>query len=106
MPSNQELHPFIRPPDGHVPASPIRDDNAIGDHEDLDREPDGIPHSTVGLTYLFSVMLAALVAIMFVAGGTVVRVAAVMIPVLAIPVLVGSLNKQARRERNRLHPSR
>ena len=106
MPTNQELHPFIRPPDGHVPASPIRDDNAIGDHEDLDREPDGIPHSTVGMTYLFSVMLAALVAIMFVAGGTFVRVMAVTIPILAIPVLVMSLNKHARRERDHLHPSR
>jgi hypothetical protein len=106
MPTNKELHPFIRPPDGHVPASPIRDDNAIGDHEDLDREPDGIPHTTVGMTYLFSVMLAALVAIMFVAGGTVVRIAAVMIPILAIPVLVASLNRHASRTRDHLHPSR
>jgi len=89
-----------------VPAPPVRDDAAIGEHEDLDREPDGVPHSVVGMTALFSVMLAMLVGVMFVAGGTVVRVAAILIALLAIPVLVGSLHRRADRDRDHSHPSR
>src|SRR5690242_19758296 len=101
------LHPIIRPPEEfeHV-NSPVRDDEALGPTEDLDREPDGMPHQVIGLTALFSVMLAMLIAFMVLFGGTVSRVAAIILAVLAIPVLVSTLRGKAARERSTLHPSR
>ncbi|HEY0480198.1 MAG TPA: hypothetical protein VGD37_21905 [Kofleriaceae bacterium] len=100
-------HPLIQPPDvGHEPYSPVRDDAKLGPTEDIDREPDGVPHSVVGLTALFSVMLAMLVAFMFLSGHIVGRIAAVVLVLVAIPTLVGSLRKKAARERDRVHPSR
>ena len=95
-----------QPDVGHEPHNPVRDDSKLAPDEDLDREPDGVPHRVVGLTALFSVMLAALLAFMFIGGGTTSRVAAVVIALLAIPVMVGSLSKKANRDRDHLHPSR
>lgn len=89
-----------------APHNPLRDDSALAPTEDLDREPDGVPHNVVGLTALFSVMLAMLVAFMFVVGSTVGKVAAVAIAVIAIPTIVGALRKKAERERDHVHPSR
>lgn len=100
--SSQESSPVERD-DVH---SPVRDDEALGPTEDLDRELDGVPHQVVGLTALFSAILAMLVAFMFLAGGTVSKVAAVLIAVMAIPVIVSSLGRRARRDRDQLHPSR
>lgn len=101
------LHPIIRPPEQYeIVQSPVRDDEALGPTEDLDREPDGMPHHVIGLTALFSVMLALLVAFMMLAGGTTSRIAAVVIALMAIPVLVSSLRKKADRARDHLHPSR
>ncbi len=98
---------MLAPPDvGHEPHNPVRDDSKLAPDEDLDREPDGVPHRVVGLTALFSVMLAALLAFMFIVGGTTSRIAAAVIAVIAIPVIVGSLNKKADRDRDHLHPSR
>lgn len=100
-------HPIIRPPEHYEHVnSPVRDDEALGPTEDLDREPDGVPHHVIGLTALFSVMLAMLVAFMILTGGTVSRIAAVVLALLAIPVLVSSLRGKADRDRDRLHPSR
>ena len=100
-------HPIVRPPEAyeHVNA-PVRDDEALGPTEDLDREPDGVPHHVIGLTALFSVMLAMLVAFMVLLGGTISRIAAVVLAILAIPVLVSTLRNKAARERDQLHPSR
>jgi hypothetical protein len=99
--------PLLRPVDvGHEPHNPVRDDASTGPTEDLDRYPDGVPHDVVGLTALFSVMLAMLVGVMIIAGGTTTKIAAVLIAIFAIPVLVGSLRKKAERERNHAHPSR
>jgi hypothetical protein len=108
MATNQhQLHPIIRPPESHeIVQSPVRDDDALGPTEDLDREPDGVPHAVIGLTALFSVMLAMLIAFMVLAGGTVSRVAAVLLALLAIPVLVSTLRSKASRDRDTLHPSR
>ena len=108
MATNQhQLHPIIRPPEQHeIVHSPVRDEEALGPTEDLDREPDGVPHAVIGLTALFSVMLAMLIAFMVLAGGTVSRVAAVLLALLAIPVLVSTLRSKAHRERDSLHPSR
>ncbi len=101
------LHPIIEPPDvGHEPYNPVRDDHRLAPTEDLDREPDGVPHAVVGLTALFSVMLALLVAFMFLSGSTTARIAAVLLVVIAIPTIVGSLRKKAERDRDHIHPSR
>ena len=100
------LHPIIRPPDvGHEPHNPVRDDSKTSAHEDLDREPDGVPHKVVGMTALFSVVLALLCAFMFLAGGA-TRIAAIVLLLIAVPVLVSSLRNKAERERDHLHPSR
>ena len=97
---------MVNPDVGHEPHNPVRDDSKLAPGEDLDRDPDGVPHSVVGLTAGFSVMLAALVAFMFIAGGTVSRVAAVLLILVAVPVMIGGLNKKANRERDHLHPPR
>jgi Flp pilus assembly protein TadB len=99
--------PIIKPPDvGHEPHNPVRDDRKLAPTEDLDREPDGVPHRVVGLTAFFSVMLAMLVGFMALFGGTVGRVLAAILCLLAIPVLVRTLNRKADRERDHVHPSR
>ena len=91
---------------GHEPHNPVRDDSKLSPTEDLDREPDGVPHSVVGLTALFSVMLAFLVAFMFLAGNTITRGAAIVLLIIAVPVLVGTLRGKADRDRDHTHPSR
>jgi hypothetical protein len=97
----------LQPPDvGHEPHNPVRDDRKLAPTEDLDRMPDGVPHKVVGLTALFSVMLALLLAFMFLSGSTVARVSAVLLAALAIPVLVTTLGRKAARERDHVHPSR
>jgi|SRR4051794_30027664 len=106
-PNQQTLHPIIRPPEEYErPQNPVRVDEALGATEDLDREPDGVPHHVIGLTAGFSVMLAVLVGLMFIAGNTVSRVMAVVLVLLAIPTLVSVLRKRADRDRDHLHPSR
>lgn len=101
------LHPIIRPPDvGHEPHNPVRDPSKLAPSEDIDREPDGVPHSVVGLTALFSVMLAMLVAVMFLSGRLVGQIAAIALAAIAIPTLVASLRRKADGERDRVHPSR
>jgi hypothetical protein len=108
MPTYQhQQHPMIRPPEHYEHVnSPVRDDDALGPTEDLDREPDGVPHHVIGLTALFSVMLAMLIAFMVLAGGTVSRIAAIVLAILAIPVIVSTLRKKADLARDHLHPSR
>src|SRR3954466_2127502 len=101
------MHPIIQPPDvGHEPHNPVRDPGKVAPTEDLDREPDGVPHSVVGLTALFSVMLAMLVAAMFLSGHLVGQIAAVALVAIAIPALVTGLRHKADRDRDRAHPSR
>lgn len=96
---------YTPPVEWEIPQSPVRDDDALGPTEDLDREPDGVPHAVVGLTALFSVLLAMLVAFMFLSGRAVGQVAAVVLVLLAVPVLVSTLRKKADRERDFHHPS-
>jgi hypothetical protein len=91
---------------GPEPHNPVRDDSKLAPTEDLDRQPDGVPHEVVGMTAAFSAMLALLVGMMFMFGGSTTKVAAVVIAVVAIPVIVGGLRKKAERERDRVHPSR
>ncbi len=94
------FRPASRPTDLHAP---VRDDDALGASEDLDRDLDGVPHAVVGLTALFSVMLAMLVTVIFITGN---HVAAIILALLAIPVIVTRLRRKANRERDHIHPSR
>ena len=99
--------PLLHQPDvGHEPHNPVRDDRKLAPTEDLDRQPDGVPHRVVGLTALFSVLLAMLIAVMFLSGSNAGRVAAVLLAVVAVPMLVVILRDKAERERDHVHPSR
>lgn len=89
-----------------VPNAPVRDDESLAADEDLDREPDGVPHDVVGYTALFSVFLAMLCAFMLLTGKAVVQAAAVAILIVAIPLLVSQLGKKSDRDRDHVHPSR
>jgi len=81
-------------------------DDVLSPHEDVEREPDGIPHEVVGLTAFFSVILAMLLGTIFVTGSTTGRISAVFIAVIAIPKIVGSLSRRAERDRDPIHPAR
>jgi hypothetical protein len=85
--------------------APIRDEDTLGPNEDLDREPDGVPHDVVGLSALFSVLFAAVVLGMWLSGST-GRVAAVAMCMIGVPMLVTSLRRRSERERDHVHPSR
>ena len=84
---------------------PVRDENSLGANEDLDREPDGVPHDVVGLSALFSVLFAAVVLGMWLSGAT-GRIAAVAMCMVGVPMLVSNLRQRAERTRDQTHPSR
>lgn len=86
--------------------APIRDERHLGPTEDLDREPDGVPHDVVGLSALFSFLLAALVLGMWLTGSTMGRVSAIALLVFGVPMLVSGLRERSERERSRNPPSR
>jgi hypothetical protein len=90
----------------HHNITPIRDDRNLGPTEDLDRAPDGVPHDVVGLSALFSFLLAALVLGMWLTGSTTGRVSAIALLVFGVPMLVSGLRERAERERDHVHPSR
>ena len=46
------------------PHAPIRDDSALAPTEDLDREPDGVPHAVIALLVLGSLVVAALLLVL------------------------------------------
>jgi Flp pilus assembly protein TadB len=94
------------PPEQATVHAPIRDDAQLGPTEDLDREPDGVPHAVVGLTAFFAIILAILLLVLFVAGATVGHIAAAILLVLAVPVVVTNLKHKADRDRDHVHPSR
>ncbi len=88
------------------PHSPIRDDSQLGPSEDLDRQPDGVPHVVVAQTAAFTVVFAVLVLALFFLSSVVAKVGAVLLLAIAAPVLVKKLNKKSKRERDHVHPSR
>ena len=102
----------IDPPPAHGPEplapvfSPVRDKSRLGATEDLDREPDGVPHSIVGATAGFAVMLAILVASVWFVSSWPMRVAVLILVFLATPVIITSLTHKSDRERDHVHPSR
>lgn len=73
--------------------------------EDLQREPDGIPHAVIGFTALYCVLLATL---LFVILGSAAsgRIGAVILGLLALPAITISLQHVAARNRDHAHPSR
>jgi hypothetical protein len=102
----------IDPPPAHGPEpivpiqSPVRDESRLGPTEDLDREPDGVPHAVVGATAGFAVVLALLVAAVWIVGSWTMRVGMAIIVCAAVPVITTSLKHKADRDRDHLHPSR
>lgn len=80
-----------------------RDDRSAGPVEEVDRDPDGVPHDVVGLSALFSFLLAALVLGMWLTGSTTGRVSAIALLVFGVPMLVSGLRERAERERDRRH---
>ena len=85
-------------------TAPARDER-LGPTEDLERQPDGVPHDVVGLAALFSVLFAAVVLGMWLTGPT-GRVAAVAMCLIGIPMLVSNLRERSEREPDHNHPSR
>jgi len=81
----------------HDPDEPVE--------AEVGREPDGVPHAVVGLTALYSLVLAVVVVAML--GGDSPRnhIAAVAFAALAVPVLVSKIGSKARRERDHIHAS-
>jgi len=86
--------------------SPVRDDTRLSESEDLDREPDGVPHAVVGLTAFFSVMFALLVLCVFFISSTVGKLGAILLLCFAVPLMVSKLKTKSDRDRDHLHPSR
>jgi hypothetical protein len=78
-----------------------RDDGGVGPNEEVSRDPDGVPHDVVGLSALFSFLLAALVLGMWLTGSTTGRVSAIALLVFGVPMLVSGLRERADRERDR-----
>lgn len=96
---------FPRMAAAHQHIAPIRDNRRLGPTEDLDREPDGVPHDVVGLAALFSVLFAAVVLGMWLSGST-GRIAAVGMCLIGVPMLVTNLRTRSEREREQYRPSR
>lgn len=84
------------------PMSPVRDDNALGPREDLDRTPGGFPHAAMAMTGGFAIAIAGL--LLFALIGR--SLAAVVLCVLLIPVAIFLLKRESSRERGSIHPSR
>ena len=89
------------------PNSPVRDDAALGPTEDLDREPDGVPHVVVALALLGSGMLAGIV-LLLLSGQAPRHPGALLALIFAVPgtfALAVALGR-AWRKAGAPHPSR
>ena len=73
--------------------------------EDLQRQPDGIPHVVIGLTALFCVLFAMLLVAILLTGTSISKVAAVVLALVALPVAAIGLQRKAARQRDHDHPS-
>jgi hypothetical protein len=102
----------IAPPPAHGPDpivpvhSPVRDESRLGATEDIDREPDGVPHAVVGATAGFAVVLSILLASVWFISSWTMRVGVLIIVFTAMPVIITSLKHKADRDRDHAHPSR
>ena len=86
--------------------SPVRDDSALGNGEDLDRQPDGVPHIVIAATVMATGAFAAILLMLL--AGHVPRhpgaTIAVVIASLAIGIAVAVAAYRGRRDA--AHPSR
>lgn len=73
--------------------------------EDLEREPDGMPHAVIGLTVLLSVGLAMVAGAFFLLDSP-ARIWVVLLALIAIAVTIVKLTLVADRDRDHVHPSR
>ena len=67
--------------------------------EDLQRQPDGIPHAVIGLTALFCVFFAMLLVGILLTGTSISKVAAVVFALVALPLAAFGLQRRAARDR-------
>ena len=79
------------------------DEGTLGPTDEIARDPDGVPHDVVGLSALFSFLLAGLVLGMWLTGSTTGRVSAIALLVFGVPMLVSGLRERSERERDRRH---
>ena len=73
--------------------------------EDLQRQPDGIPHAVIGLTALFCVFFAMLLVAIMLTATPISRVAAVVLALVALPLAAFGLQRRAAHDRDHDHPS-
>ncbi len=72
------------------PNSPVRDDDALAPGEDLDREPDGIPHSVMAGIFAMTFVIAAI--LLLVLSGHVPRhPGALLVTIGGVPALIATL---------------
>jgi hypothetical protein len=81
--------------DSQDPAAPLV--------EDLEREPDGVPHDIVARTAFATCVVAGTALAMFMFADW---LAALVVGGLAVPVMVVALQRKSTRERDHVHPSR
>jgi len=86
--------------------SPIRDDSALGHDEDLDREPDGVPHIVIGATVMATAAFAAILLMLL--AGHIPRHSGAIFAVVLASVAIGIAVAVAayRWRRDTPHPSR
>jgi hypothetical protein len=89
-----------------APPASMDTDDQISAHEDVDRLPDGVPHLVIGLTALFSVVIAAVLISLFHSNAALGSGAAVLVAFVVVPLLVFRLGAKAERDRDHDHPSR
>jgi hypothetical protein len=82
------------------PTASVHEEHGLGPTDDVTHDPDGVPHDVVGLSALFSFLLAALVLGMWLTGSTTGRVSAIALLVFGVPMLVSGLRERADRERD------
>lgn len=88
-------------------AAPSMDaDQRLSPHEDIERQPDGVPHLVIGLTALFSVIFAAAMIAVLLSGPSLGSITVAVLTIIGFPVLVVRLNAKADRDRDHVHPSR
>jgi hypothetical protein len=74
--------------------------------EDVQREPDGVPHAVVGFTAMYCVVIAILTAAMFTAGTASGSIGVGMLVFLITLAIGAGLTRRARLGRDHAHPSR
>jgi hypothetical protein len=89
--------------DHELPQSPVRDDEKLGPTEDLDRQPDGIPHLGIGLTAAAAVASAIAMAILLIQHRWVL----IWLPALALVFVIVAFSSWSDSRRDQMeHPSR